>query len=77
MRCIIEKHDRPWPARRRLPSDSAISLMVDAVPVEALLGLHRKRMGNLDRNSAPVGNFKTADDKYVFIVAGPTTSMRR
>lgn len=51
--------------------DSAISLMVDAVPVEKLLGLHRKRMGNLDRNSAPVGNFKTADDKYVFIVAGP------
>lgn len=51
--------------------DSAISLMVDAVPVESLLGLHRKRMGNLDRNSAPVGNFKTADGKYVFIVAGP------
>jgi crotonobetainyl-CoA:carnitine CoA-transferase CaiB-like acyl-CoA transferase len=51
--------------------DSAISLMVDAVPVESLLGLHRKRMGNLDRNSAPVGNFKTKDNKYVFVVAGP------
>lgn len=51
--------------------DSALSLQVDGVPVEKLLQLHRKRMGNLDRNSAPVGNFKTSDDKYVFIVAGP------
>ena len=51
--------------------DTAISLMVDAVPVESLLQLHRKRMANLDRNSAPVGNFMTSDGKYVFIVAGP------
>lgn len=51
--------------------DSSISLMVDAVPVEKLLKLHRKRMGNLDRNSAPVGNFLTKDGKYVFIIAGP------
>lgn len=51
--------------------DSSISLMVDAVPVEKLLKLHRRRMGNLDRNSAPVGNFATKDNKYVFIVAGP------
>lgn len=51
--------------------DTSISLMVDAVPVEKLLKLHRTRMGNLDRNSAPVGNFKTRDGKYVFIVAGP------
>jgi crotonobetainyl-CoA:carnitine CoA-transferase CaiB-like acyl-CoA transferase len=51
--------------------DSALSLQVDGVPVEALLKLHRKRMGNLDRNSAPVGNFRTSDGKFVFIVAGP------
>jgi crotonobetainyl-CoA:carnitine CoA-transferase CaiB-like acyl-CoA transferase len=51
--------------------DSALSLQVDAVPVEKLLHPHRRRMGNLDRNSAPVGNFLSSDGKYVFIVAGP------
>lgn len=51
--------------------DSALSLLVDGVPVEAVLDLRRKRMGNLDRNSAPVGNFLTKDEKYVLIVAGP------
>lgn len=50
---------------------TAGSLLIDAVPEDLLLNRTRKRIGNNDKNTAPVGCFKTKDDEYVFLVASP------
>lgn len=48
--------------------NTAISMLVDAVPEALLLNKTRLRTGNLDKNAAPVGCFRAKDD-YVFIIA--------
>lgn len=51
--------------------DSAISLMIDAIPEDILLGKRRNRIGNLDKCTAPVGCFKDKNGEYVYIIAAP------
>ncbi len=51
--------------------DTAISLLIDIIPEDLLLGKHRNRIGNLDKCTAPVGCFKDIDGEYLYIIAAP------
>ena len=50
--------------------DSALSLLMTAIPEQAVFGEAATRMGNRDRYGAPSNSFLAADGKYVHIVAG-------
>ena len=50
--------------------DSALSLMMTAVPATALYGAAPVRQGNRDRYGAPANTFPSADGALVYIVAG-------
>ena len=51
--------------------DSAASILLEAIPQDLLLGQHRTRIGNKDKNTAPVGCFCSKDGLYVYIIAAP------
>jgi crotonobetainyl-CoA:carnitine CoA-transferase CaiB-like acyl-CoA transferase len=51
--------------------DTAASLLIDAIPEDILLGIHRTRIGNLDKCTAPVGCFLDRNGEYVYIIAAP------
>ena len=51
--------------------DSAMSLLIDIVPEDLMLGKRRNRIGNLDKCTAPVGAFKDVNGEYVYIIAAP------
>ncbi|MBE6830758.1 MAG: CoA transferase [Ruminococcaceae bacterium] len=50
--------------------NTAASLLIEAIPQDMLLHQQRNRIGNKDKNTAPVGCFKAKDD-YVYIIAAP------
>ena len=50
--------------------DSAVSLLMTAIPSYALLGKTHDRMGNRDRYGAPSNTFPTGDGHYVHVMAG-------
>ena len=51
--------------------NTAMSLLIDAVPEDILLNKRRNRIGNLDKCTAPVGAFKDKNGEYVYIIAAP------
>ena len=51
--------------------NTAVSLLIDAIPEDILLNKKRNRIGNLDKCTAPVGCFKDKNGEYVYIVAAP------
>ncbi len=57
--------------------DSAISLLLTAIPEQSLLGNTRTRAGNRDKYMAPSNVFQTGDDRWVFIVAGSDNHFSR
>lgn len=50
--------------------DSALSLLMTAIPAQALFGEASTRMGNRDRYGAPSNSFATADGRHVHIMGG-------
>ena len=50
--------------------DSALSMLMTAIPAQAMLGQGTPRSGNRDRYGAPSNAFPTADGGYVQIMAG-------
>ena len=50
--------------------DSALSLLMTAIPAYSMLGIKPERMGNRDRYGAPSNTFPTGDGHFVHIVAG-------
>lgn len=50
--------------------DSAMSLLLTAIPAKAMLGEETGRIGNQDRYVAPGNVYRTADGKWIKIVAG-------
>lgn len=50
--------------------DSALSLLMTAIPAYSLLGIKPERIGNRDRYGAPSNTFPTGDGHFVHIVAG-------
>jgi crotonobetainyl-CoA:carnitine CoA-transferase CaiB-like acyl-CoA transferase len=51
--------------------DTAMSLLIDAVPEDLVLGRTRTRRGNLDKCTAPVGCFSDINGEYIYIIAAP------
>ena len=51
--------------------DTAMSLLIDAVPEDLVLGKRRSRIGNLDKCTAPVGCFQDKNGEHVYIIAAP------
>ncbi|CAO3425167.1 CaiB/BaiF CoA transferase family protein [Azospirillum endophyticum] len=49
---------------------SAVSMLVTAIPEQAMLGRAMSRVGNRDRYSAPAQTFRAADGAWVHMVAG-------
>lgn len=50
--------------------DSAVSMLMTAIPQQAMLGHTMTRCGNRDRYSAPANAFETADGAWILLVAG-------
>ena len=50
--------------------ESAISMLISAIPEQAQLGRSMHRVGNLDRFSAPVNSYQAVDDRWVYLSAG-------
>ncbi|MDL4915111.1 MAG: CoA transferase [Enterobacterales bacterium endosymbiont of Blomia tropicalis] len=50
--------------------ESAVSMLISAIPEQAQLGRTMSRVGNLDRFSAPVNSYQTADQRWVYLSAG-------
>ncbi len=50
--------------------DSAVTLLLTAIPQSLLLGEHVSRQGARDRYSAPANNYATADGRWVHMNAG-------
>ncbi|AHF77282.1 Formyl-CoA transferase [Sodalis praecaptivus] len=50
--------------------ESAISMLISAIPEQAQLGRTMSRVGNLDRFSAPVNCYQAADARWVYLSAG-------
>ncbi|KGT92231.1 hypothetical protein NG99_14580 [Erwinia typographi] len=50
--------------------ESAVSMLISAIPEQAQLGRTMSRVGNLDRFSAPVNSYQTADRRWVYLSAG-------
>ncbi len=57
--------------------DSAVSLLMTAIPAYAMLGIKQERMGNRDRYGAPSNTFPTGDGHFVHIVAGGDDRFQR
>lgn len=57
--------------------DSALSLLMTAIPAYARLGIKHDRMGNRDRYGAPSNTFPTRDGHYVHLVAGGDDRFQR
>lgn len=49
---------------------SAVSMLVTAIPEQAMLGRAMTRVGNRDRYSAPAQTFQAGDGKWLHMVAG-------
>lgn len=49
---------------------SAVSMLVTAIPEQAMLGRAMSRVGNRDRYSAPAQTFRAADGVWLHMVAG-------
>lgn len=50
--------------------DSALSLLLTAIPAQAMLGLPTSRLGNQDRYVAPGHVYKTRDQRWIKVVGG-------
>ena len=50
--------------------ESAASLLMTAIPEQAVLGRSMRRQGNRDRYTSPVNTFKGSDNAWVHIAAG-------
>jgi crotonobetainyl-CoA:carnitine CoA-transferase CaiB-like acyl-CoA transferase len=50
--------------------ESAISMLISAIPAQAQLGQAMERAGNTDRYTAPVNSYASADGAYVYLAAG-------
>lgn len=50
--------------------ESAISMLVTAIPEQAQLGTTMSRCGNLDRYTAPVNSYLASDGHWVYLAAG-------
>ncbi|WP_158782372.1 CaiB/BaiF CoA-transferase family protein [Pantoea sp. BAV 3049] len=50
--------------------ESAVSMLISAIPEQAQLGSTMTRMGNLDRYSAPVNSYQTREGCWVYLSAG-------
>lgn len=50
--------------------DSALSLLMTAIPEQKMLGREMTRRGNRDRYGAPSSTYRTADNEWIFIAAG-------
>jgi CoA:oxalate CoA-transferase len=57
--------------------DSAVSLLMTAIPAYSLLGITNDRMGNRDRYGAPSNTFPTSDGRYVHLMAGGDERFKR
>ena len=57
--------------------DSALSLLMTAIPAQALFGEASTRMGNRDRYGAPSNSFATADGRHVHIMGGGDSRFAR
>ncbi|WP_250470050.1 CoA transferase [Caballeronia sp. GAFFF2] len=50
--------------------ESAISMLISAIPAQAQLGEAMERCGNVDRYTAPVNSYPSADGAFVYLSAG-------
>ncbi|WP_312241604.1 CoA transferase [Pantoea sp.] len=50
--------------------ESAVSMLISAIPEQAQLGRTMNRVGNLDRFSAPVNSYQAADGRWIYLSAG-------
>lgn len=50
--------------------ESAVSLLMSAIPAQAQLGEVMERSGNIDRYTAPVNSYQSADGAWVYLHAG-------
>jgi crotonobetainyl-CoA:carnitine CoA-transferase CaiB-like acyl-CoA transferase len=50
--------------------ESAISMLISAIPAQAQLNQPMERAGNTDRYTAPVNSYPSADGAYVYLAAG-------
>ncbi|PSC04895.1 CoA transferase [Alsobacter soli] len=57
--------------------ESAASLLMTAIPEQALLGRGMRRQGNRDRYTSPVNTFQAADGAWVHIASGTDPLFRR
>jgi CoA:oxalate CoA-transferase len=57
--------------------DSAVSLLMTAIPEYLLLGKATTRRGNRDRYTAPANSFRTASDDWVLLSCGNNTLFPR
>ncbi|OON41872.1 hypothetical protein BTJ39_01565 [Izhakiella australiensis] len=57
--------------------ESAISMLISAIPEQAQLGRTMDRVGNLDRYSAPVNCYQAADGRWVYLSAGTDALFQR
>ena len=53
--------------------ESAVSLLMSAIPEQAQLGQTMSRMGNTDRYAAPVNSYQAGDGAWVYLSAGTDT----
>ncbi|MGQ9368320.1 CaiB/BaiF CoA transferase family protein [Azospirillum sp. ST 5-10] len=56
---------------------SATSLLMTAIPEQALFGRAMTRMGNRDRYAAPAGTFRTRDGAWVHLIGGNSNHFPR
>ncbi|TCL06790.1 CaiB/BaiF CoA transferase family protein [Sodalis ligni] len=57
--------------------ESAVSMLISAIPEQAQLGSTMTRIGNIDRYSAPVNSYQTRDGDWVYVSAGTDTLFPR
>ena len=50
--------------------DSAVSMLMTAIPQQVMLGQTMTRCGNRDRYSAPANAFQTSDGSWILLIAG-------
>lgn len=50
--------------------DSAVSMLLTAIPERKLLGTRMTRRGNRDRYGPPTASYRSADGDWIYIVAG-------
>lgn len=57
--------------------ESAVSMLISAIPEQAQLGRTMNRVGNLDRFSAPVNSYQAADKRWIYLSAGTDVLFQR